>query len=104
MTNHSVGHNDRLYRRHREALRQHCQTNQIGCHLCGKPIDFNSRIPAKWSFTVDHILSRAEGGARDDPHNMAPAHYWCNADRGDTPLAEYLARRARHDPKSEQWP
>lgn len=68
----------RPYRRMAERLRREGRV----CHICGLPIDPELRSPHPLSFTVDHIVPLALGGARDDPNNAAPAHRICNMKRG----------------------
>lgn len=72
------------------------------CHICGKPIDYTlgmvtdpatgKRRPHPMSFVVDEIVpvSRYREGGFDSPEqaastfsNTRPAHWICNARRGD---------------------
>jgi 5-methylcytosine-specific restriction endonuclease McrA len=52
------------------------------CHLCHEPIDYNADWLDPLSFTIDHIIPIARGGA-DVLENLAPAHRKCNRDKSD---------------------
>jgi len=52
------------------------------CHLCGEEIDYAASHLEPLSFTIDHIIPIAKGGA-DDIDNLAAAHRKCNRDKGD---------------------
>ena len=54
------------------------------CHLCGEPIDYKADWLHPLSFTIDHIIPIARGGA-DELANLAPAHRKCNRDKADGP-------------------
>ena len=66
------------------------------CALCGKPIDYSlgmvvdrwtgKRRPHPMSFVVDEIVPVSKGGDPLDFHNTQPAHWICNAKRGDRPM------------------
>lgn len=47
------------------------------CRICGDPVDMSLRSPNLMSPSVDHIVSRADGGS-DDPVNLQLAHLTCN--------------------------
>ena len=75
------------------------------CHLCGYELDFDAPPRTRWSPSVDHIvpLSLLRGYDRMTqermavaPSNLRPAHYGCNARRGNGPPKP--VRRA-----SQQW-
>ena len=63
------------------------------CHICGKPIDYSlgmvtdprtgRRKPHPMSFVVDEIVPVSHGGDPLDFANTRPAHWICNARRGD---------------------
>ena len=63
------------------------------CWLCGKPIDLSlgmvtdprtgKRRPHPMSFVVDEVVPVSQGGSPIDPENCRPAHWICNARRGD---------------------
>ena len=65
------------------------------CALCGKPIDYSlgmvvdlrtgKRRPHPMSFVVDEIVPVSRGGDPLDFANTQPAHWICNARRGDRP-------------------
>ena len=63
------------------------------CALCGKPIDYSlgmvvdrwtgKRRPHPMSFVVDEIVPVSRGGDPLDFDNTQPAHWICNAKRGN---------------------
>ena len=63
------------------------------CGICGKPIDYSlgyvvdeatgRRRPHPMSFVVDEIVPVSKGGDPLDFANTRPAHWICNAKRGD---------------------
>ena len=63
------------------------------CHICGKPIDYSlgmfvdQRTGKKrmhpMAFVVDEIVPVSKGGDPLDFSNTRPAHWICNAKRGD---------------------
>ena len=63
------------------------------CHLCGKPIDYSlgmvtdartgKRHPHPMSFVVDEIVPVSKGGSPFTMENTRPAHWICNARRGN---------------------
>jgi hypothetical protein len=63
------------------------------CALCGRPIDYSlgmvvdrrtgRRRPHPMSFVVDEIVPVSRGGDPLDFRNTQPAHWICNARRGD---------------------
>ena len=63
------------------------------CALCGKPIDYSlgmvvdawtgKRRPHPMSFVVDEIVPVSKGGDPLDFDNTQPAHWICNAKRGN---------------------
>lgn len=68
----------------------HCQ--MPNCKFPGKPLDFDGPPRGPLAPTVDHIVpvSLTEGwsdadrrAALNDPRYMRPAHYGCNAARGN---------------------
>lgn len=67
------------------------------CYLCGERIyDKNGeQIPGS-EIQADHIVPPKMGGTIS-AGNMAPAHRWCNDDKGDTPVEEYLTAKGRPD-------
>lgn len=63
------------------------------CALCSKPIDYSlgyvvdaatgKKRPHPMSFVVDEIVPVCRGGSPTDFENTRPAHWLCNARRGD---------------------
>ncbi|WP_160103387.1 HNH endonuclease [Rhodococcus sp. T7] len=49
------------------------------CYLCGIPIPNDVPPRSRWSCSVDHVVSIAEGGDPFDEANCALAHLACNA-------------------------
>ena len=72
------------------------------CALCGKPIDYSlgmvvdrrtgKRRPHPMSFVVDEIVPVSAGGDPLDFANTQPAHWICNARRGNRPLRQTSAK------------
>lgn len=63
---------------------------ELPCHICGKPIHYDEPSDSKHplSFVIDEIIPVSkwkEYGydsprqVAEDPNNLAPAHYICNA-------------------------
>ena len=52
------------------------------CHLCGEPIDLSLKHPHTKSFTEDHVIPLARGGAHTFT-NIKPAHLYCNSSKRD---------------------
>lgn len=75
------------------SIRKRWQAIGAPCALCGRPIDYSlgmvidmrtgKRRPHPMSFVVDHIDTLKEGGALYDFANTQPAHWICNARKGD---------------------
>lgn len=66
--------------RHRRKIAQ----GQPPCHLCGEEIDYAASHLEPLSFTIDHVIPLAKGGA-DVLENLAAAHRRCNLRKGDGP-------------------
>lgn len=64
------------------------------CYICGKVMH-----PDHPELSVDHIKSRADGGS-DLPENLACCCKTCNEEKANTPLEEYLQKKA--EVKGEQ--
>ncbi len=56
------------------------------CSICGGAIDMDLVKPNLMSFSIDHVVSLARGGAHTYD-NVAPAHLLCNMQKGDRALA-----------------
>lgn len=53
------------------------------CVICRKEINRHLRLPNWFAATVEHIVPLASGGTHTWD-NVAPAHYRCNALKGDS--------------------
>lgn len=77
----------------RDSIRRRWRAIGAPCALCGKPIDYDlgmvtdnltgKRRPHPMSFVVDEIVPVSKGGDPLDFANTRPAHWLCNAKRGD---------------------
>lgn len=77
----------------RDAIRARWRAIGDPCHLCGKPINYElgmvtdkatgKKRPHPMSFVVDEIVPVSKGGSPLDFANTRPAHWVCNARRGD---------------------
>ena len=56
------------------------------CRYCGKPAGKRRKL------TLDHVEPQARGGS-DAPYNIVAACERCNAEKGDRPVAEFLASK-----------
>ena len=75
------------------AIRKRWRAIGAPCALCGRPIDYSLGMvrdprtgrmrPHPMSFVVDHIDTLHDGGAVYDFANTQPAHWICNARKGD---------------------
>lgn len=104
MTNNSIGHNDRKYRKLRLALRTQAQNEALVCVIpgpdCPTIFDWSIDDPNHpWSFTAHHVIPRSLGGQPDDPANLAPAHRRCNEHQSNR-----LMTTPTQDHHSETWP
>jgi 5-methylcytosine-specific restriction endonuclease McrA len=71
---------------HRRIIRR----GEPPCAICGLPIDYKAHHLDPLSFTVDHTVPLAKGGA-DTLDNKQPTHRKCNRDKSDkldVPAAE----------------
>ena len=76
----------------RDAIRARWRSIGAPCSLCGRAIDYSlgmtvdengRRKPHPMSFVVDEIVPVSRGGDPLDFANTRPAHWICNARRGD---------------------
>ena len=75
----------------RDGIRARWRSIGDPCHICGKPIDYTlgmvevngKRRPHPMSFVVDEIVPVSKGGDPLDFATTRPAHWICNARRGD---------------------
>lgn len=88
----------------RDKIRARWRAIGAPCALCGKPIDYSlgmitdprtgKRRPHPMSFVVDEIVPVSQGGSPFTMENTRPAHYICNARRGDG-TKKFLVNRDR---------
>lgn len=75
----------------RRKLRERWRAIGAPCGICGHPIDYSlgmvtkggKRKPHPMSFVVDEIVPVSKGGDPLSFENTRPAHWICNARRGD---------------------
>ena len=77
----------------RDKLRARWKAIGAPCALCGKPIDYTlgmvtdpvtgTRKPHPMSYVLDEIVPVSLGGDPFSFENTRPAHWICNARRGD---------------------
>lgn len=90
MPNNPRSQNGALRRKNRARFR----AMGLPCHICGKPIHYDEPSDYKHplSFVIDEVIpvSRYQIGgytsarqAAEDFSNLAPAHYCCNAAKGN---------------------
>ena len=103
MTNNNVYHNERAARIQRARYKEQCRRDNQPCMHCRERILYAAPATEPLSFTIEHLLSRREGGARDDPNNWGPAHRRCNQERGDMTLQQFAAKRQQRLNTSEEW-
>lgn len=53
------------------------------CFLCGKPI---TKVK---DLTTEHLMPKSRGGSSDDT-NLYPAHTWCNWEKNNMTLREWV--------------
>ena len=75
----------------RRKLRGWLAAQDLPCHLCGRPIDYDLPARDPWAFEVDELVPVSLGGDPYDPGNVAPAHRICNQRRGNRSVEQ--ARR-----------
>lgn len=67
----------------RDRHRKQIAKGRPPCAICGGDIDYDTTDHLDpYSFTVDHIIPLAKGGA-DTLDNKQPAHRKCNRDKSD---------------------
>ena len=81
------------------------------CALCGKSIDYSlgmitdpctgKRKPHPMSFVVDEIIPVSQGGSPYTMENTRPAHWICNARRGDGTHGNRFATKSA--PLPQPW-
>lgn len=77
----------------RNQVRSRIKAMGLPCALCGKPIDYSlgfvddpatgKRRMHPMAFVVDEIVPVSRGGSPIDMENCQPAHWICNARKGD---------------------
>ena len=83
----------------RDKIRDRWRAIGAPCGICGKPIDYSlgivtvngKRRPHPMSFVVDEVVPVSKGGDPLDFENTRPAHWICNARRGDGTRVKALA-------------
>ena len=75
------GHGHRAYRRRAAALKRRVAVLDLPCHWCGGSIDTDLHHNDPMSFTADHPMPLAGGGALIQ--DLVPMHRRCNALKGD---------------------
>jgi 5-methylcytosine-specific restriction endonuclease McrA len=58
------------------------ERDEFVCHLCDQPVRRDVPDDHPWSASLDHIVTRSQGGSNTDD-NLATAHRWCNVLRRD---------------------
>lgn len=87
----------------RDAIRRELAASGRPCGICGMPIDYSRpyRMPGgavdPGAFVVDEVVPVSRGGDPLDISNCQPAHYRCNARKGnkmpgDAAVAAPIAR------------
>jgi len=82
---------DQVYWKHRRRIREDTKVVDGPCRLCGGSFDWDAHYLDPYSFTIHHLVDRYDGGDRNDPANMVPAHLTCNQKAG----GEAIRRRAQ---------
>ena len=57
------GRNNKLYADLSQALRRKAKRNDWPCWICGKPIEWEADWRDPMSYTYDHVVAVATGGA-----------------------------------------
>lgn len=80
---------------------------QNTCGICGRPVDFNIKVPAPLSAVIDHIIPVAKGGHPSDIENLQLAHWTCNRQKSDkifkNPTEEPRVLGNRNLPQTIDW-
>ena len=97
----------------RDGIRKRWRAMGAPCALCGQPIDYSlgmvvdlrtgKRRAHPMSFVVDEIVPVSKGGDPLDFANTQPAHWICNARRGDRMPDEGAAPTTRGLPLPQPW-
>lgn len=88
----------RPWRREAAAYRRECEARQAGCWICQGtrgPIQYDAPDRSPFSFSIDHKTPTSRGGDMVRRSNFAPAHYSCNASRGNASRGDF--------PTSRRW-
>jgi len=62
------------------------------CQICHTPVDREASRMHVDGATIDHVVPLSRGGA-DAPGNVVTAHWRCNRDKGNRPLAALKIRK-----------
>jgi len=92
----------------RDRIRQRWRSLGQPCAICGQPIDYSLGMvrdprtgrmrPHPMSFVVDEIVPVRFGGSPISMANTRPAHWICNARRGDGTRTSGPIRQAMPQP------
>ncbi len=95
----------------RDAIRKRWRAIGAPCALCGRPIDYSlgmvldlrtgKRRAHPMSFVVDEIVPVSKGGSPLDFANTQPAHWICNARRGNATAT--TPQRTQDMPLPHPW-
>jgi len=75
----------------RDRDRARIRATKAACGICGRPIDYLLPHDDPMSFTVDHIIPLAKGGA-DRIDNKQAAHRTCNSTKRARTVAPIVRR------------
>lgn len=74
----------RSYRAARDRYRDECTRDDLPCHLCGQPIDYEAEQGHPDAFELDHFYPVSDYPELvEDPGNFRPSHGSCNRRRGN---------------------
>ena len=92
----------------RDQIRARIKAQGMPCAICGQPIDYSAPYRLRdgsinpYSYVVDEIVPVSKGGDPLDIRNCQPAHYRCNAKRGDRMISE-PQKMGEEIPHSREW-
>lgn len=75
----------RRFKAAKRRFKQHCESNDAVCWLCGGPIDYKAPPDMADAFNLDHRIPRSQRpDLTEDPGNWSPSHASCNKSRKDS--------------------